>query len=249
MQADGAAPLEIDARQLVAVLDLTRLSDHDRDADVQRFCRQAANSLGSPAALCVHRRFLPVAAEALRLDGLHGRVRLATVANFPGGTGSAGEVADEVAAAVAAGADEVDVVAPWRNWLDGRRDDAGVLAAAREASEGRTLKVILETGMLGERSIVLDAARRAVAAGADFLKTSTGKAAVGATPEAVATMLEVAAEAPRPIGIKVSGGISTVAEARRYASMVVEGLGLEALDPARLRIGASSLLDALLDEA
>jgi len=175
-------------------------------------------------------------------------VRLATVANFPAGSDDIAGAAEEVKAAFTAGADEVDVVAPIEAILAG---DVGLVEELVELCVavrpvGGTLKVILETGRLQDPAVVTAAARAAVMAGADMLKTSTGKAAVGATPEAVATLLAVIQEAGGRVGLKVSGGVRTPEQAAGYLALCDERIGAGWATPATFRIGASSLLDGLL---
>jgi len=169
---------------------------------------------------------------------------IAGVVNFPAGDAPPAAVERETVAAMEAGCDEMDVVVPWRALLE-RGDEAAVrdvVRAARRASAGRVLKVILETGALPE-ALTERAARIAVAEGADFLKTSTGRHERGADPAAVRVLLRVIADSPRPVGLKVSGGVRTAADALAYVRLCEEA-GLPA-SPDRFRIGASSLLDAL----
>jgi deoxyribose-phosphate aldolase len=175
-------------------------------------------------------------------------VRLATVANFPDGSDDVARAADETAAAVAAGADEVDVVAPIAAIGEG---DIGlveelVLACKAAAGPSTLLKLILETGSLREPDRITAAARAAVMAGVDFLKTSTGKAEVGATLEAAVLLLAVAQEAGGRVGFKAAGGIRTADEAAGYLHLADAILGLDWATPGTFRFGASSLLDDLL---
>lgn len=235
MQCDDAT-----ARRAIAVLDLTSLNDGDDEAAVRRLCAKAATPEGPVAAICIWPRFVPLARPLLAPG-----IRLATVANFPAGADDPAAAAAECAAAIAAGAQEVDVVVPWRA---GPAAVERLVAACRAATAGHLLKTILETGMLPPAAVE-PIARAAVAGGADMLKTSTGKAAVSATPEAAAVLLAVAAAAPRPVGVKVAGGIRTAAQAAGYlaqADAILGGGVPGSVGPRQLRIGASGLLDALL---
>jgi deoxyribose-phosphate aldolase len=141
-------------------------------------------------------------------------------------------------------------VLPWRD-LDAA---PALLAAVRRACPGLRLKVILETGELADPVAIRQACRIALEAGADFLKTSTGKVRVNATPEAARLLLQAIADDPAArhrVGFKPAGGIRTVADAARYMALVTEILGADAVNPQRFRIGASGLLDdinAVLDE-
>ena len=229
------------ARIALACLDLTSLNDADSDADVAALCERAAGPHGPVAAVCVWPRF-----ARLARDRVAPGVKVAAVANFPAGTIDIERTRRDVGTIVQAGAQEVDVVLPYRALLAG--DEAAcvaVLRAARRASDGLTLKVILETGELQDDTLVALAARLALAEGADFLKTSTGKTPISATLEAAAVMLQAIASetsARSRVGFKASGGIRSVASAANYIDEVARLLGDDALTPARFRIGASSLL-------
>lgn len=232
-----AADLDATARQALACLDLTSLNDADTEADIERLCARAVGPHGHVAAVCVWPR---LAAKARAL--LPAQVAVAAVANFPhGGSDIAAAVAD-VRAIVEAGAQEVDVVLPWRE----PEAAPALLAAVRRACPGLRLKVILETGELDGPQAIARACRVALDGGADFLKTSTGKVRVNATPEAARALLQAIADDPATrhrVGFKPAGGIRTVADAARYMAQVTEILGPDAVNPQRFRIGASGLLD------
>lgn len=229
------------ARLALACLDLTSLNDADTEATVDALCARAAGPFGPPAALCVWPR-LAAHARAHAPAG----VAIAAVANFPDGSTDIERALRDSAQIVAAGAQEVDLVLPWRALRDGDAPAAAaLLRAVRRASAGLRLKVILETGELKERTLIEQASRLALAEGADFLKTSTGKTPVSATPEAAEAMLAVIAADPAArgrVGFKAAGGIRRVAEAALYLDLVERHLGAPALRPARLRFGASGLL-------
>jgi deoxyribose-phosphate aldolase len=233
------APTEA-ARLALACLDLTSLNDDDTQAQVDALCERAADPIGAPAALCVWAR-LAGHAVAHAPAG----VKVAAVANFPDGSTDAARAVRDTGLIVDAGAHEVDVVMPWRAVLAG--DDAAaarVLQAVRAACPGLVLKVILETGELRDPGAIERAARLALAEGADFLKTSTGKVPVNATPQAAELLLDsiaTDAKARDHVGFKAAGGIRTVADALVYFALVERVLGPQALGPARFRIGASGL--------
>jgi deoxyribose-phosphate aldolase len=230
------------ARIALACLDLTSLNDGDREADVIALCSRAASAHSTPAALCVWPHLARVAVQHAPRG-----VRVAAVANFPDGSTDIERALADTARIVQAGAHEVDVVLPYRALLGG--DDkscAALLRAVRAACQGLTLKVILETGELRQPHWMQRAARLALAEGADFLKTSSGKTPVSATPEAARVLLEAIAADARArtkVGFKAAGGIRTVADAARYIDGVDQVLGADALLPARFRIGASALLN------
>lgn len=233
--------LQDTARLALACLDLTSLNDGDDEAAIARLAERAATAPGRVAALCVWPRFVQVA-----LAHAPAGVAVAAVANFPDGDLDVERAVRDTAAIVAAGAQEVDVVMPWRALAAGDPAAcAALLRAVRRACEGRVLKVILETGELKTDALIAQAARIALAEGADFLKTSTGKTPVGATPQAASLMLQAIAadpDASARVGFKAAGGVRSVADAAIYLDLVEAILGATALAPQRCRIGASALL-------
>ncbi len=230
------------ARRMVETIDLTSLNGDETEAEIEALCALATNH--GVAAVCVFPQALPVAARCLA----GGTVRLATVVNFPAGGDDLAGTADAAAAAVAAGAGEVDIVAPLDATLEGDVGLTGELITLCRAATGpqTTLKLILETGRLERPELITAVARSAVMAGVDFLKTSTGKIPVGATPEAAALLFAVAAEAGGKVGVKVSGGVRTARDAMRYWQIGETVMGDAWLAPDRFRIGASKLLDELV---
>lgn len=243
------------ARRALASLDLTSLNLDDTPERIDALCDKALSPGPGidvrPAAVCVYPKFAAQAAARLAGSG----VKVAVVVNFPGGDSSVGTVIDETVGALRDGADEIDVVFPYRAYLDGRRDEASHLVrmvshACREHDEPATLKVILETGALAERAAIMAAGLDAVDAGAAFLKTSTGKLEPGATPEAVEALLEVIVDVRhrdgRSIGLKVSGGVRTVADARLYLDLADDYLAPEEATPENFRFGASGLLNDIV---
>ncbi|MDV6319836.1 deoxyribose-phosphate aldolase [Chromohalobacter sp. HP20-39] len=235
------------ARQALGLMDLTSLNDDDDSARIQALCRRADTPAGRPAALCLYPTFIEDAQRELDALGLTHRVRIATVTNFPDGAPNAERAARETRLAVAAGADEVDVVFPYRSLLDGAPDVGRLLVeACREACGGATLKVILESGELKDPALIRQAAEIAIIAGADFIKTSTGKVAVNATLEAAEIMLETIRDSGRDVGFKAAGGIRTTEDAKAYLELAARIMGKDWISPAHFRFGASGLLDALL---
>jgi deoxyribose-phosphate aldolase len=240
MSAD--TDLQAAARMALRCLDLTSLNDADTEADIERLCERALTPWGNVAAVCVWPRFVAQARTRLPVG-----VRVAAVANFPAGGSDVDATLREVQAIVAAGAQEVDVVLPWRVLRSGDEATARtLLVAARAACARQVLKVILETGELKDAAVIEHASHLAIAAGADFLKTSTGKVPVGATLPAAEAMLQAIASNPgarERVGLKLSGGLRKVADLPPYLALVERTLGAAALHPGRFRIGASGLLD------
>jgi len=234
------APTQQDARLALACLDLTSLNDGDDAAAIAALCARAQGPAGRPAALCVWPRFVAQAKAALPAG-----IRVAAVANFPAGGSDVATAVADARAIVDAGGDEVDLVLPWRALQQGdAASAAAVVVAVRAACVGKTLKLIIESGDLASPALIHQACQIGLDAGVDFLKTSTGKTATGATLDAARLMLQAIADHPRgaAVGFKASGGVRTVADAAAYIALARQILGAVALTPARLRFGASGLL-------
>jgi len=230
--------LEHRARQALSCLDLTLLTDGTTPADVEQLCARARSRFGDVAAVCTWPRFVAQARKALPTS-----IKVAAVADFPDGAPDVARALVDIEQIAQAGGDEVDLVLPYRELLAGRRSEVTeFLGELRFATRPLTLKVIIESGELGSTEHIAEATRIALAAGADFVKTSTGKTRVSATPEAARTMLaEIKASGMPHAGFKASGGIRTVADAALYLGLAEATLG--SITPARMRLGASSLLD------
>jgi deoxyribose-phosphate aldolase len=241
-QARGAAADAATAARAIGLVDLTSLTGEEDEPTIEALCRRATRH--GVAAVCIYPRHLRLARGLLAGSG----VRLAAVANFPHGGDDLAGTADEAAAAVAEGADEVDLVAPIAAIREGDVGLVGELVQACRAAVNPStrLKLILETGVLGEPALIAAAARAAVMAGIDFLKTSTGKTPTGATLEAAAILLAVIVEAGGRVGFKAAGGIRTTADAAAYLHLADTMLGTGWATADRFRLGASSLLDDLL---
>lgn len=257
--------LETQARTALACLDLTSLNEGDSEASTALLCAKAQTAFGNVAAVCVWPRFVAQARAALPQS-----VRVAAVANFPEGELNLKRALADIEAIAQAGGDEIDVVLPWKALIAGQvQEVAEFLAEVRHASRPLTLKVIIESGELmqppgqgsaqsaprgGEGnlgrpgvpvddSLIRRATQLALHAGADFIKTSTGKTAVSATPAAAKAMLaEIKAAGMTSAGFKASGGIRSVAQAAEYLQLAADA----GLDAKRVRFGASGLLDDIL---
>ena len=227
--------------------DLTSLNESDDSASVHALSLLARSAPVKPAAVCIWARGIPVALDVLRGTG----IPVCAVANFPSGAADIESAVAETAAAVAAGAAEVDVVFPYRALLAGdARVGLGLVRGCREACAGRALlKVILETGQLAGADNIRLAAEIAIDGGAHFLKTSTGKTQPAATPEAAAVLFDVIAAAGRrgrSTGFKASGGIRTIDDAMVYLTLYEQKFGSGSASPGNFRIGASALFKELL---
>ncbi|WP_417329881.1 deoxyribose-phosphate aldolase [Halomonas cupida] len=235
------------ARQALPLMDLTSLNADDNDAVIESLCQRAGTPAGSPAAVCIYPQFIVTARRALTAHQLNGKVKIATVTNFPAGNEDVMAAARETRDAVAAGADEVDVVFPWRALMAGDESTGlELVEMSKAASGGRLLKVIIESGELKDPQLIRRASELAIAGGADFIKTSTGKVAVNATPEAARVMLEVIRDSKQSVGFKAAGGVRSAEDAAVYLQLANDIMGPGWVSPDTFRFGASGLLDNLL---
>jgi deoxyribose-phosphate aldolase len=243
----------------MSMLDLTTLEGKDSPERVRALCRKALRPapddeqvlgfrIPSAAAVCVYPSLVPVAHEEL-----HGTaVKIASVAaGFPSGQYPLEVRISDTAAAVAAGADEIDMVINRGAFLAGRYAEVAEEIREIKYSCGEAhLKVILETGELETYDNIRRASDLAIAAGADFIKTSTGKVQPAATLPVTLIMLEAVRDhflkSGAVIGVKPAGGIRTAKQSLQYLVMVKETLGDAWLSPDRFRIGASTLANDLL---
>ncbi len=238
----------------ISMMDLTTLEGKDTPGKVRQMCQKALRpldsdgSIGPCAAVCVYPNLVPVAKEALRGSN----VKVASVATaFPSGQSPLQVKLDDTRRAVDLGADEIDMVIDRGAMLMG---DYGKvfdeIAATKEACSHAHLKVILETGELGSYDVVRKASEIAIAAGGDFIKTSTGKIQPAATPPVTLVMLEAIRDhfyaTGRKIGMKPAGGVRTAKQALHYLVIVKETLGDAWLTPDLFRFGASALLNDVL---
>jgi deoxyribose-phosphate aldolase len=238
----------------IRCMDLTTLEGTDTVGKIVAMCAKAVRpdpidpSIPPVAAVCLYPHLVPVAVEQLAGTGVH----VASVAGaFPAGLGPLDARLREIAEVVELGADEVDIVLNRSLFLGGRYAQAyEELVAAREAAGTTHLKIILETGELGSYDRIRQASMLAMAAGADFIKTSTGKIGVNATLPSALCMMEAARDFHRQtgvaVGVKVAGGVRKAKQSIQYLTLLYETLGGDWMTPDRFRIGASSLLNDVL---
>ena len=238
----------------IRMMDLTTLEGKDTPGKVRALCVKAIHpqpgdpTIPSVAAVCVYPALVADARDALRGSGVH----VASVATgFPSGQTFLELKVAETRLAVEAGADEVDMVIDRNAFLSGDYQTVfEEIVAVKEAAGPAHLKVILETGDLETYDNVRRASVLAMAAGADFIKTSTGKISPAATLPVTLVMLEAVRDfergTGREIGIKPAGGIRTAKEAVQYLVVLYETLGPRWMRPERFRFGASSLLNDVL---
>ena len=235
-------------------IDLTTLKCTDSEESVMKFTEKVNEfvdkypDLENVAAICVYPNMAEIVSDSLEADN----VKIACVSGgFPSSQTFMEVKVAETAMALHAGAEEIDIVMPIGKFLcgdyEGMCDEIGEL---KDICGEKTLKVILETGALLTASNIKKAAILAMYSGADFIKTSTGKEAVSATPEAAWVMCEAIRdyykETGRKVGFKAAGGIDTVKKALAYYTIVKEVLGEEWLNNGLFRIGTSRLTNLLL---
>lgn len=239
----------------VACMDYTTLRLTDTEESVRTFVAELLRKLKKfelepVAAVCVYPHYAAIVHEALSSTG----IRTAVVAGgFPNSQTFIEIKETECKMAIEAGAQEVDVVISVGDVLEKNYEKVyRELSAIRKACKGVRLKVILEAGELKSLETIFEASLIAAYAGADFIKTSTGKVPVNATPEAVYVMCEAIRQyhlqVGRKVGLKVAGGISRAQNAVRYMTIVNHVLGSEWMKPDYFRIGASQLMDDVVKE-
>jgi deoxyribose-phosphate aldolase len=230
-------------QRIASLIDLTNLKETDTESEVAAFCEKAILPFGHVAAVCVYPQFTRLVADTFAGS----EIKTATVVNFPGGNLPLESVLIEINQALEDGAQEIDVVFPYERYLAGERQYAKTFVETCKAACGvkAILKVILETGALKDSAIIADATFDVLSAGADFVKTSTGKITEGATLEAAAVMLlviqHISPQMKHPIGLKVSGGIRTLEKAAEYVELADHIMGRDWVTPETFRIGASKI--------
>lgn len=236
---DIAASNQSLALRLLPLLDLTSLGEDDSPRKIELLCDAARTRHGWPAALCVYPEHVTTVRRAMRGTP----VKVATVVNFPDGGSDPARVGLEARRAIAAGADEIDMVFPYAAFGRGEIELAreAVIACRNVCQGGVICKLILETGVLAAQESIRQASILGIEAGVDFLKTSTGKVPIGATPAAAGWMLDAIAEAGGRCGLKVAGGIRSLTDAAAYLDLTQRRMGEAWIDPSHFRIGASSL--------
>lgn len=237
-------------KKILSLMDLTSLNDNDNDESITKLCQKAVTPFGHVAAVCVYPKFIKRAKHIL--DGSH--VKIASVANFPKGDEPLDRVIYSIKQSITAGADEIDLVFPYQQYLAGQKDEACAFVHKCKITCGDKvlLKVILETGAFHDPQAITYVSHDVLVAGADFIKTSTGKIAEGATLQAATAMLmsikDLSSDFHHPYGLKVSGGIRTTDQAGQYIELANEIMGHGWVVPRTFRIGASQLLDEIIKE-
>ena len=238
----SSSPASKEELQLnLSLIDLTSLEGKDNEKSIQLLCEKA-KKFGT-AAVCVYPPFVSIAKKYLKETN----IKIASVAGaFPSGQLPLNLRLEEAKYALSEGADEIDMVISRGKFLEGNyKAISEEVSSFKKICNNKILKAILETGELESEEIIRKASELAIDAGADFLKTSTGKIAVSATLESVCTMLLAIKDSGKKIGIKPSGGISDGDTAVKYLRLTEKILGKEWLNARLFRLGASRLADAI----
>ncbi len=243
-------------RFILGSIDLTTLEGSDNKAVVKSLCEKAVGfcnekrNIPTTAAVCVYPTFVAQAKTALRGTN----VKVASVAGaFPAGQSPIEIKLAEIKYAIQQGADEIDMVISRGKFLEGNYQEVyDEIRAIREVCKDVVLKVILETGELKTPQNIYRASQLAIVAGADFIKTSTGKIAVNATPEAFLVMMDAIklhhSKTGKKVGIKAAGGIADSETALQYVNLLTRVLGKDWLSNTYFRIGASRLATKIFEK-
>lgn len=244
------APDEMRLKKMLTLIDLTSLNDSDTKSTIAELCQKAVTPYGKVAAVCVYPQFVKQAAKALAHQAIH----VATVANFPYGKDSVEHTLNSIRASIAEGAQEIDVVFPYARYLSGDRETTRFFVKECKKACGPhiLLKVILETGALQELPVIDEVAYEVILAGADFIKTSTGKLGIGATLEASAVILltikKMIDKFKCHVGFKAAGGIRSIEQALQYVELAEYIMGKDWVNSTNFRLGTSQLVDMVLKE-
>lgn len=236
------------ARQALGLMDLTSLNDDDTNDVIIELCNSTITDFGHVAAVCVYPKFVALAKKTLTQLGMHD-VKVATVTNFPLGDQDIDQIIAETEQAILDGADEIDVVLPYKDFINGnlKRCEDVLVQSKQACADHNVLKVIIESGELGDLNTIKAASEFAIDCGADFIKTSTGKVPVNATLEAADVMLNVIKQNGGRVGFKAAGGIRTADDAKAYLIQAEQILGSDWVKSSNYRFGASGLLSSLKD--
>jgi deoxyribose-phosphate aldolase len=240
--------LKIDRDLVLSLIDLTSLNNTDNNEVIAQLVKNSV-FFGPVAALCIYPKFVSTVDKNLKL--YNANMPIATVVNFPTGGEEIEKIKSDIIQSIENGAKEIDIVIPYKdcNKGDFKSTEELVKLAKKLCGENVSLKVIIESGYYTDEKIIRGASRAAIYSGADFIKTSTGKISIGATPEAAEAMLSEIKrykdQTGKWVGFKASGGIRTYQQALIYVNLARSICGEEYLNNRYLRLGASSLLDDL----
>ena len=226
-------------QKIIGLIDYTSLTGEETEAQIRKLAKEAHSPLGAVAAVCIYPRYVSLLKDAFMQARLP-ILPVASVVNFPDGELPADEVIAEIHYALQQGADEIDLVIPHPHHrvyhdFDKKLD---FIQACRNETHGKVLKLIIESGQLSPDEIQRYSTM-GIKAGVDFLKTSTGKIAVGATLEAAEIMLNCIKVSGKRCGFKAAGGIRSEADATAYMDLAEKILGKDFVQSTSFRLGAS----------
>ena len=234
---------------MLRFLDVTCLEEQVTDTELDSLCQLIHEAHELPAAVCVYPKHLSFVKKSLH----NTPIGYATVLNFPHGTLPLSTLSFDIKEALALGATELDIVLPYTAYLQNNdlREVRGFITHCRQRMGEETIfKLILETGVIEDGAMIYNLSQTACEAGVDFIKTSTGKVATGATLDATGSILRAiqyhAENNQRRVGLKVSGGIKTQEKALAFYQQVEEMVGKKWLTPQLFRIGASQLFKTII---
>lgn len=228
--------------EVISLLDLTTLNLDDTNGIIEKLCKSATSPKGEVAAICIYPQFIPFAKTILNKN-----IKIATVINFPNGSTDLTNTLKELETSINNGADEIDLVMPYSEIIAGNNTFVEeFVSTIKNNCSGKLLKVIIESGILEQENLIRTASKVSINAGADFIKTSTGKVSINATLSATKYMIEEIKESGTKCGFKAAGGIKTQIEALKYLEIASNIMGKDFIKKETFRFGASSLLDDLL---
>ena len=233
------------ATKLIGNLDLTSLNLSDTNETIISLCQNAQTPYGNVRAVCVYPQFITLAKNSLKNTD----ISVATVINFPQGRSDIISLKEQLLNSINCGADEIDAVFPYHDFLKNNIDICKTfLETLTQNKADKKIKIILESGAFTDQKILNQACLLCLKYDIDFLKTSTGKTAISATPEAVKTIIDSIKSTSANVGIKISGGIKTFNQAEQYYNIIKTVMNENWITPEHFRIGASSLLNNLIQE-
>ncbi len=238
-----------DVKIILECIEHTSLNENDSAETIKKLCEDAVTEFGKVSSVCVLPEHVKTAAICVDPD-----IKVATVISFPDGIDSPDKIAADTMNAINNGADEIDIVFNWNSFIhegeEGKEISREALLACKDAcGYDSRMKVILETGKFNNYESLHEAAIMSLGCGADFLKTSTGKAenTAGATMESAAVLLKALNETGSSAGIKLSGGVKDIENALTYMQLAKNIMGPIWVNKDRFRIGSSSLLGNILN--
>ena len=236
--------MKISKSKILSLIDLTSLNDDENEDTIKKLCADAVTIHGNVAAVCIYPKFIKTAKTLLKETP----VKIATVCNFPSGNQNIDTVLKSIELSINDGANEIDVVIPYKDYLSGKPKTTIDLIKKSKNICGKNilLKVILETGILDKPSVIKSASLDAINAGADFLKTSSGKVNINATLKAAEIMLSAINESKAKVGFKASGGIRTLNQSLEYLETAEQIMGTKWISPKTFRFGTSRLLHDII---